>query len=91
MESDVHGGETQAECATRLLMENAPRAALAVIHLAQHSSNEQTRLRAASMIIDRVLGRIADSNPLGNEDPFSKIAKVLSAPITTAPSSQEGH
>jgi len=81
MESDVHGEETQAQCAERILMENAPRMVLAICHLGQHSSNEQTRLRAAMYVTDRVLGRIADSNPLGNEDPFAKIAKALASPI----------
>jgi len=89
METDVHGrDETEAECSQRLLMENAPRMVLAICHLGQHSTNEQTRLRAATYVVDRVLGRIADSNPLGNEDPFLKIAKALAQPVA---STQEGH
>ena len=83
MESSVHGSESDAECATRILCENTPRAVLAIVHLAQHSANEQTRLRAAQYVVDRVLGRIGENNPAGNEDPFERMTKALTSPVSS--------
>jgi hypothetical protein len=58
LEEMTHPGEAYHDRSQRLLTENAPRAALAIVNLAMYARNETTRLKAASYVIDRALGRI---------------------------------
>jgi hypothetical protein len=77
MESSVSTDESPDKTATRLLNENVPYAVLAIIHLAQHSTNERIRLEAARYVTDRVLGRVQDTRPGGQKDPFETITGWL--------------
>jgi hypothetical protein len=45
----------------RKLREAAPHAVASILDLAQNAANEGTRLRAATYIVDRVLGKIPDA------------------------------
>jgi len=61
----------------RIFAENAVPAALSLVHLAVHSSNERIRLEASKYVVDRNLGRIGDTDPLkalGN-DPLVKFLR----------------
>lgn len=71
-ESRVLDTSWEAQTA-RILTENAPAAALSLVHIALHGHTEATRLQASRLIIDRTLGRLdelgfreatADENPL---------------------------
>jgi hypothetical protein len=47
---------TDGQLADALLTQNASRAALSIVQLATTGTNENTKLRAAVYIVDRVLG-----------------------------------
>ncbi len=65
--------EDEYALARRLLRENAPNAVLAIVHLAQNSSNEATRLKAAQYVVDRVMGRVTEGGLLDEaNDPFTR-------------------
>lgn len=72
--------ESPEDTCRRLLKENAPRAILSLVHIANHSANDRVRLDAAKYITDRVLGRIIDSTPAGTQDPLERIAQLLAEP-----------
>lgn len=44
----------------RMLVEAGPAAIRSIVHLASHSTNEATRLKAATYITDRVFGRLGE-------------------------------
>jgi hypothetical protein len=52
--------------------ENAPFAAAAIIDLVHNAGNDNTRLRAAQYVVDRVLG------PVGKEEQQDALADFLS-------------
>ncbi|MCA1806523.1 MAG: hypothetical protein LC687_01470 [Actinobacteria bacterium] len=58
----------------------APVAMDAIIHLATYSENEQLRFKAASYLVDRVLGRITDvpmdGSALDESDPLTKLVQA---------------
>lgn len=59
--------------------EAAPVAMDAIIHLATYAENESLRFKAASYIVDRVLGRITDvpmdASAINEDDPLTKLVK----------------
>ena len=55
MERALHTDETNENLTRRLLEEAAPSAAQSIIHMALHSANDNTRLRAATYITDKLL------------------------------------
>lgn len=60
---DLYGGdESSLQRTKRIFEENAPFAASAIIDLMHNAPNDNTRLRAAGYIVDRVLG------PVGKEE-----------------------
>jgi hypothetical protein len=69
---DIFGGtdETNDARAQRLLNENAPFAAAAVIDVMNSSLNDNTRLRAAQEILARTLGPIGKDDQEGTLDKF---------------------
>jgi hypothetical protein len=71
---DLFGGEdeTREARAQRLLSENAPFAAAAVIDVMNSSLNDNTRLRAAQEILARTLGPIGKDDQEGTLDKFIK-------------------
>lgn len=64
--------------AAKVFQENAASAALTIARIAQHGSNENIRLKAATYITDRVMGRIPDANAAAGEDsPLEKMLQDL--------------
>lgn len=58
-----------------------PVAMDSIIHLATYSENESIRLKAATYIVDRVLGRIGDVpmdiNSIDTDDPLTRLVKAF--------------
>lgn len=70
-ESTLDGGD-MAKVTERLLIENGPAAVASIVHLAQHAPSDTVRLRAATYITDRVLGRITENGIVDQDkDPFA--------------------
>jgi hypothetical protein len=63
-------GETPEMQAKRIFKENLPLAAQSIAHTAAYSPNESVRLKAATYIVERNLGRLVDANALSTDDPF---------------------
>ena len=55
MERTIYN-ESNEQLTKRLLEEAGPMAAKAILHIAMHDSNGNTRLRAATYIVDRAYG-----------------------------------
>jgi hypothetical protein len=70
---DLFGGdgETPKARASRIFDENAPFAAMAIIDLVHNAVNDNTKLRAAVYVVDRVLG------PVGKEEQVDALDKFL--------------
>lgn len=71
LEADVFGDEPVTVRTKRVFEENAPFAAAAIIDLVHNAPNDNTRLRAAQYVVDRVLG------PLGKEEQQDALAEFL--------------
>lgn len=56
LEAAVHPAETHVERSKRILEEGATVAAMSIVQLSRQATNENLRLRAATYILDRVLG-----------------------------------
>jgi len=67
------GDEPPRERAARIFEENAPFAAAAIIDLCHNATSDNTRLRAAQYVVDRVLG------PVGREEQADILAEFLSS------------
>jgi len=72
LEAEFHPTETPTELTTRLFEENAPQAAMSIVHAALHSMNERVRFDASKYVVERLLGRVGDSNPIGADNPLDK-------------------
>jgi hypothetical protein len=69
---DLYAGEENPkERASRIFDEGAPFAAAAIIDLVHNSDNDNTRLRAAQYVVDRVLG------PVGKEEQTDALDEFL--------------
>ncbi len=69
---DIYAGEENPrERATRVFEENAPFAAAAIIDLVHNAANDNTKLRAAQYVVDRVLG------PVGKEEQTDALDEFL--------------
>jgi len=70
---DLFGGEgeTAGQRTKRLFDENAPFAAAAIIDLVHNAGNDNTKLRAATYVVDRVLG------PVGKDDQEQALNEFL--------------
>jgi hypothetical protein len=76
---DLFAGEESPKIRTqRIFEENAPFAAAAIIDLVHNSSNDNTRLRAATYVVDRVIG------PIGHEEQEDALDKFLKGIETLA-------
>lgn len=75
MERSVNADLNNAQLTARLLAEAAPTAAMSIIHLAMHSSNDNTRLNAAKYITDRM---IEGSTTVGEDGWESLVGEVVS-------------
>jgi hypothetical protein len=65
MERQVRSDESDEEVARRIFLENLPVAALAIVHLAQHSGTERVRLDASKYVVERNLGKIGEDPDAG--------------------------
>jgi hypothetical protein len=63
--------------AKTIFEENAAMAAKSVVHLAQHGQNENVRLKAAEMILNRALGVVAKADD-GATDRLDELFEKLS-------------
>lgn len=70
---DLFGGpdETAGQRTKRLFEEAAPFAAAAIIDLVNNAGNDNTKLRAATYVVDRVLG------PVGKDDQENALNEFL--------------
>jgi hypothetical protein len=79
MERSVYPEKTGAELAESILEDAAPAAAQSIVRIATSDPNSNTRLRAASYIVDRVLGK-AGLDPTKNapwEDVFKAVTSTM--------------
>ena len=73
IEKQVHPDESSKDIAKRIFDENTVPAALALVHLAQHSPNEKIRLDSAKYVLERVLGRISDDVKSDADSPLERL------------------
>ena len=64
--------EDTTDAARRIFREHTAVAAMSLVHLALHSSNERVRMDAAKTVLDRSLGPITATIPAG-KDPFEEL------------------
>jgi hypothetical protein len=76
MEKTVNPHESNASLTRRLFEEAAPQAALTLVHLAQHATNENTRMNAAKYVTERVLGKIGDDTE-GTSTPLESLLEEM--------------
>lgn len=76
MEKSLNPTETSAQLTQRLFEENSPQAAMTLIHLSQHATNENTRMNAAKYVTERVLGKVGDG-VIEEETPLEKVVKEM--------------
>lgn len=69
-------GASPEDIANQIFKDSLPVAAASIVHSAQFSTNEQTRLRAAQYVVERNLGRLQDTPQLV-DDPFDKFLKEM--------------
>ena len=76
MERTMNPDETNRALTQRLFEEAGPQAALTLIHLAQHATNENTRMNSAKYVTERILGKIGDGET-DEESPLDRIVKEM--------------
>jgi len=77
-EKMVHPNESPEVRAQRLFIESVDQAALSLINLAVHSNNEQTRFRAATYVVERVLGTVDKIGATGSaKAPWERVQEEL--------------
>jgi hypothetical protein len=76
-ERHLNPQETTIERCKRLLRENVDGAALELIHIAKHGSTEKLRLDACKLIMDRVLGPVANVQADSNDNPLEQLFREL--------------
>jgi hypothetical protein len=74
-ENDVFKDRTTEQAAAEILKQNAPAAALALCHLATDSLNENVRLKAASTVLERVLGKSGE--PADKKDVLAELLEQM--------------
>lgn len=83
LEMKYHDDKTPEAVATQKLKNSAAYAADAIIHLAIYSENESIRLKAATYITDRVMGKITDQ-PLGAGSKGDLLKQLLDGVVTAS-------
>jgi CHAT domain-containing protein len=68
MERSVRGDMTNEALTRQLLEEAGPQAAMSIIHLAVHGTNENTRLNAAKYVTDNLINEGASTTKQKWED-----------------------
>lgn len=69
MEKALHGNESNADLAKRLIDECLPIAVMSVTHMAIHSTKEEIRMSASKYLIDHAMGAPIkkDEVPVGGQ------------------------
>ncbi len=73
MERSLNPSETEEELTRRLFRESAPQAAMSIIFLAIHGTNERVRLDADKYVVERVLGKVGDDAYQGDKSPLESL------------------
>lgn len=77
-EVDALDSGDETKTTERILRQALPAATAAVVNAALYSTNERIRLEAAKLIMDRCLGTVAQSNPLGAvKDPLAQLVEEI--------------
>ncbi len=71
IERELYGEETHAVRTKRIFDTNGPFAAAQIIDLCRNGANDAVKLRAASYVVDRVLG------PVGKDDQQDALNEFL--------------
>lgn len=82
MERTLHGNETSAQLARRLLEENSPMAVARLVHMALQSPDEKISLMATKYIVDQTIG--TPSSPMLTGTGESAIDQVMGAVLVEA-------
>lgn len=82
MERTLHGNETSAQLARRLLEENSPMAVARLVHMALRSPDEKISLMATKYIVDQTIG--TPSSPMLTGTGESAIDQVMGAVLVEA-------
>lgn len=72
-ERAINPDESEEQLTRRLFKENSASAALQIIHVSHHGTNERTRLDASKYIVERVLGKIGDDKFEGEKNPLEAL------------------
>ena len=78
--ADPSSTTSVGDAVNRVFREGAALAAKSIVHLSQHSPSERVRLSAAQVVIDRVIGRVADQTPTGVTDPITELLQDILGP-----------
>lgn len=79
---EEHSTDLVSQATEKVLRDNSVLAAQQIAYLAVHATSQSTRLRAATYVVDRVLGPIGKSQDIG--DKFAELLINASTP-TQAP------
>ena len=66
-------GESENQQAVRLFREHLISSTLSICNMAQHAVDERLRLKAATYVVERNLGRLGEAPPVSNKDPFEEL------------------
>jgi len=79
LETQLNPDEKYADRAKRILEDASPIAAMSIVDLSRRAANENLRFRAATYILDRVLGSVKDSN-MAAKNAFEDLLEGISVP-----------
>lgn len=96
-ERSLSPDETEEQLTRRLFRENAANAALGIIHIAVHGTNERTRLDASKYVVERVLGKVGDDAYDAEKSPLEALmegvlqqAEAFTTAAAAVPNTKEG-
>jgi hypothetical protein len=69
--------EDIAKQTRRIFQERAPQAAVTICKLALHSPNERVQLQAATYVVERLIGRLADDIPATESNPYEDLMREI--------------
>lgn len=72
-ERELNPDESDEQLTRRLFKENSAKAALQIVFVSNHGTNERTRLDASKYIVERVLGKIGDDVFEGAKNPLEAL------------------
>lgn len=83
LERSIHHTETAAQSASRILRENAIRAAMSIVHLASRSESERVRLAAATYVVEHAFLASSLGHDTLNSDEQMQIMGTAISEIAT--------